>query len=329
MPIAQFARYVLVAVAIVALALFSWKITPVLMLFFAGIVIATGIRAGSVPLSRRFGLNETLAVSIVFVLLIAAIGLASYFFGKQVNEQATELWTALTEAWSKAREYLGKTPVGPYILGSAEGTQDPEAVTKVVKGTATVFGGIMDVVLVLFLAMYLAVDPRTYRNGFLLLLPKAVREDVGSALDASGDALRKWLVGQLGAMVVVGILTGLGLWAVGVPLALTLGILAGILDFVPFIGPLVAAVPGILLAFSESPQVAVYAALVYLTVQFVEGNIVLPLAQKWAVSLPPVLCLLGIVAFGLAFGFLGVLFATPLTVVAMVMVQRLYVDKVR
>lgn len=329
MPIPLFARYVLVVAAIVALALFSWKIAPVLMLFFAGIVIATGIRAGSVPLARRFGLNETLSVSIVFVLLIAGIGLASYLFGKQINEQAYELWKALTEAWGKTRGYIEKTPIGPLILENAEGAQDPEAVKKVVKGTAIVFGGLMDVVLVLFLAMYLAVDPRTYRNGFLLLLPKAVREDVGSALDASGAALRKWLVGQLGAMVVVGVLTGLGLWAVGVPLALTLGILAGVLDFVPFIGPLLAALPGILLAFSESPQVAVYAALVYLTVQFIEGNIVLPLAQKWAVSLPPVLCLLGIVAFGLAFGFLGVLFATPLTVVAMVLVQRLYTDKTK
>jgi predicted PurR-regulated permease PerM len=116
---------------------------------------------------------------------------------------------------------------------------------------------------------------------------------------------------------------------VGVPLALPLGILSGLLDFVPFIGPLLAAIPGILIAFSESPQVALYAALVYLTVQFVEGNLVLPLAEKWAVSLPPALTLLGIVAFGLVFGLLGVLFAMPLTVVTVVMVNKLYVDKLK
>lgn len=329
MPIPLFARYVLVIVGIVALAMFTWKIAPVLMLFFAGIVIATGIRAGSVPLSRRFGLNGTLAVSIVFVLLIAALGLGIYLFGKQIHEQTFELWNELTQAWEKTKAYLEDTPLGPFLLESAAAAQDPEAMAKVVKGTATVFGGIADVVLVLFLAMYLAVDPKTYRNGFLLLLPRAVRDDVGEALDASGDALRKWLVGQLGAMVVVGVLTGLGLWAVGVPMALPLAILSGLLDFVPFIGPLLAALPGILIAFSQSPQLAVYAALVYLTVQFVEGNIVLPLAQKWAVSLPPALSLLGIVAFGLAFGILGILFAMPLTVVAVVLVQKLYVDKLK
>ena len=329
MPIPLFARYVVVVVAIVALAMFTWKIAPVLMLFFAGIVIATGIRAGSVPLSRRFGLNGTLSVSIVFVLLIAGLGLGSYLFGKQIHEQTFELWNELTQAWMKTKTYLEDTPVGPFILENAAAAEDPEAITKVVKGTATVFGGIADVVLVLFLAMYLAVDPATYRNGFLLLLPRAVRDDVGKALDASGVALRKWLVGQLGAMMVVGVLTGLGLWAIGVPMALPLAILSALLDFVPFIGPLVAALPGILIAFSQSPQLAVYAALVYLAVQFVEGNIVLPLAQKWAVSLPPALSLLGIVAFGLAFGILGLLFAMPLTVVAVVLVQKLYVDKIK
>jgi predicted PurR-regulated permease PerM len=148
---------------------------------------------------------------------------------------------------------------------------------------------------------------------------------VGEALDAAAIALRKWLVGQLGAMLMVGVITALGLWAVGVPLAIPLGILSGILDFVPVIGPFAAAIPGILIAFAQGPQVAMYAALVYITVQFIEGHLVLPLAQKWAVSLPPALGLLSIVAFGLVFGLMGVLFAIPLTVVIVVLVQKLYI----
>jgi predicted PurR-regulated permease PerM len=173
--------------------------------------------------------------------------------------------------------------------------------------------------------MYLAVDPAMYRNGFLLLMPPAHRQRVGEALDSAGIALRKWLVGQLGAMVMVGVLTAVGLAIAGVPMAIPLGILSGILDFVPVIGPFAAALPGILLAFAQGPQVAMYAALVYITVQFLEGHLVLPLAQKWAVSLPPALGLLSIVAFGLVFGLMGVLFAMPLTVVAVVLVQKLYV----
>jgi predicted PurR-regulated permease PerM len=168
-----------------------------------------------------------------------------------------------------------------------------------------------------------------YRNGFLLLLPEGARDRVGKALDASGRALRMWLRGQVLSMAAVGVLTALGLWAVGVPMAIPLGILAGILDFVPFIGPLAAAIPGILVAFSQGPQVALYAALVYLAVQFVEGNVIMPMAQQWAVNLPPVLGLLAIVAFGVVFGFLGVLFAVPLAVVVHVLVQRLWVQDVK
>jgi predicted PurR-regulated permease PerM len=200
--------------------------------------------------------------------------------------------------------------------------------TKALKGTVGFFGAIADTVLVIFLALYFAVDPRGYRRGFLHLVPKTWRGRVDRALLAAGDALKNWLRGQALAMLVVGVLTAAGLWLVGVPLAIPLGLLSGVLDFVPFIGPLVAAVPGLLVAFSQGEDVALYALIVYLVVQFVEGNIVLPMAQKWAVSLPPVLSLLGIVAFGLVFGPLGVLFAMPLTVVLVVLVQKLYIEKI-
>src|SRR3954468_22181102 len=136
----------------------------------------------------------------------------------------------------------------------------------VAKGTVTVFGGVADLVLVLFLSMYLGVNPASYRNGFLLLLPPVHRERVGHALEEAGVALRKWLMGQLGAMLMVGVLTGLGLWLVGVPLAIPLGILSGLLDFVPVIGPFAGSLPGILIAFAQGPEMAMYAAGVYVTV---------------------------------------------------------------
>jgi predicted PurR-regulated permease PerM len=262
------------------------------------------------------------------VLLILLLLGGSYLFGKQVQTQTEALWQAILEAWQKLQGHLEATPLGSTLLENAKGATDTNTMSRVAKGTVTVFGAVTDFVLVLFLSMYLAVNPESYRNGFLLLLPPSQRERVGEALDASGIALRKWLVGQLGAMLMVGVITAIGLWAVGVPLAIPLGILSGILDFVPVIGPFAAALPGILIAFAQGPQVALYAALVYITVQFVEGHLVLPLAQKWAVSLPPALGLLSIVAFGLVFGLMGVLFAIPLTVVVVVLVQKLYVAQI-
>jgi predicted PurR-regulated permease PerM len=128
-------------------------------------------------------------------------------------------------------------------------------------------------------------------------------------------------------MLVVGVATSIGLWIAGVPMAIPLGILSGILDFVPFIGPLVAAVPGIMVAFTKGADVALYATLVYVVVQFIEGNVIMPIAQKWAVHMPPVLGLLSIVAFGLVFGLIGVLFAMPLTVVMVVLIKKLWLPE--
>ena len=323
-----FTRKVLITAGIAILALFLWKIAPVLMLAFAGVVMATVIRAAAVPLARRLKWSETVAVSIVTVLIAVLLLGGGYLFGQQIAEQAQAMWTALKEAWEKFEEFVSRFPIGQTAMENMRHGTDADAVAKVAKGTVTVFGAFADVLLVMFLAAYLAVSPQTYRNGLLRLMPPSVRERVGDALDASGVALRKWLIGQLGAMVFVGVLTGIGLAAIGVPLAVPLAILMMLLDFVPVIGPFIAAIPGVLIAFSQSPQLALYAAMVYLGVQFVEGHVVMPLAQKWAVALPPALALLGIVAFGLVFGLIGVLFAMPLLVVAMVLVQKLYVETI-
>ena len=322
----DYSKRVAVTLALVILALLMWKMAPVFMLGFAGVVIAMVVRSAADPLSRRLHINQTLAVAIVFALFLLLIFGMGYFFGKQISTQATELWEAIRGAVDKAREKLESMPVGSWLLENAQGSTEGGSMTKVLLGTMTVFGGLADVVLVMFLALYFAVDPGSYRSGFLMLLPAAARDKVGKALDASGTALRNWLTGQVVSMAIVGLLTAVGLWAVGVPLAIPLGILSGILDFVPFVGPLLAAIPGILVGFSQGPEIGAYAALVYLGVQFVEGNVIMPLVQKWAVHLPPVLGLLSIVAFGLVFGVMGILFAVPLTVVAVVLVKRLWIQ---
>ena len=326
-PVPQFTRYVLVVLALLALALFVGKIANVLLLVFAGIVFAAVIRAASTPLRRRTGMSDTWSVALVsFAFAVLLIG-GTYLFGKQVLTQTEEFWSAIQTASEKIQEKVGESPLASTVLENMKAATGEETVSTVAKGTFTAFGGIADLILVIFLAMYLAADPATYRNGVLLLLPKDARERVGEALDASGVALKKWLLGQLGAMIFVGVVTAIGLSIAGVPLAIPLGILSGVLDFVPVVGPFVAAIPGVLIAFAQGPQVALYAVLVYVAVQFIEGHLVIPLAQKWAVSMPPALALVAIVALGVVFGLPGVLFALPLTVVAMVMVKKLYVDR--
>lgn len=324
----SFIKKVLIVIGLVVLVLFLWKIAPVLLLAFAGVVLATVIRAAAMPLSRKTGMPDTAAVMVVSTIALLALIAGGYLFGKQIAEQAQQLYLAIDLAWQKLMQFVERIPLGKSLTENIDGAASGDAVAKVAKGTIGVFGALADVVLVIFLALYFAVDPRTYRKGLLRLVPPLARDRVNGALDASGIALRKWLMGQLAAMSAVGVLTGIGLWAIGVPLALPLAVLSALLDFVPIIGPIIAAIPGILIAFGQDPQLGVYALIVYIVVQFFEGNIIMPMAEKWAVSVPPALSLLAIVAFGLVFGLIGLLFAMPLLVVTMVMVRKLYTEPV-
>jgi predicted PurR-regulated permease PerM len=324
-----YSRYVLVTLALVCLALLIVKLAPVLLLVFAGIVFAAVIRAASTPLARRTGLSDGLSVGIVSAIVAIVLVGGLYLFGRQVIAQTDELFNALQGAWEKVQGRLQQSAIATSVMENAQGAASADAMQKVAKGTFSVFGGLGDVVLVAFLALYLAADPATYRNGFLALIPGRARGAVGDALDQAGLALRKWLLGQLGAMLFVGVLTAVGLWAAGVPMAIPLGILSGLLDFVPVIGPFLAAIPGLIIAFAQGPDVALRALAVYVAVQFIEGHLVIPLAQKWAVQMPPALALTAIVAAGIVFGLPGVLFALPLAVVITVLVRELYADRIK
>ncbi len=187
--------------------------------------------------------------------------------------------------------------------------------------------GIGTLGLILLLGVYLAFDIYMYRNGLVRLFPLARREQVSGALDAAGHALTRWLLGQLVTMLAVGTAVAVGLAMLGMPLALALGLIAGLMNFVPFIGPIASGLLAVFLAFVEGPQQALYVALLFLAVQQLEGNGLVPLVQRWAVQMPPVLAALSVLVFGALFGVFGVVFGTPLMVVTMVLVQRRYVEQ--
>jgi predicted PurR-regulated permease PerM len=180
-------------------------------------------------------------------------------------------------------------------------------------------------VLVVIAGIYMASRPESYRDGFLLLFPARIRRRIGEATDGVWNALRHWLVGQVVAMLFVGVLVTLGLAILGVPSALALGFIAGLADFVPMVGPILALAPAVLLGLSVSPATALWVIVLYFVVQQIEGNIVTPLVQRRAVDLPPVITLFALIAFGVLFGPLGVVFATPLAVAVVVAVRQLYI----
>jgi len=191
-----------------------------------------------------------------------------------------------------------------------------------------ILGGLGEALLMIVVGIYLAADPQIYINGMLKLAPPRRRMRARQVLDAVGEALQKWLLGMTLDMALLGIMTFIGMWLVGVPLPFALAVMSGVAVFVPYIGPLIAMIPGLLLAFSVRPLLARYAAGVYLVVLTIEAYVSQPLLQRWAVSLPAIFNLLAILAFAPLFGIWGAVLATPLSVALWVLVQKFYIEDV-
>lgn len=309
------------------MAAIVWLVAEALIIAFGGIVLATVLLSLSRPLERRLHLGSRWSLLIVVIALLLVGTGFGWLFGNEVASEFRELQQRLPDAARTFVQWLQGSPAGRMIVDSVQQAgANTEALSQAGALVSSVAGATANLLLVLFLGIYFAADPELYRSGALRLVPLRRRGQVKRAFDDAGVALRKWLVAQIVAMVAVGVLTGVALGLVGVPLALSLGVLAGLLEFVPVIGPILAAVPGLLLAFSHGPNTVLYAAIIYVAVQQIESNLITPLVQRWAVKLPPVIGLLSIVACGLLFGVPGVIFAMPIAVVAMVLIKDLYVE---
>ena len=190
--------------------------------------------------------------------------------------------------------------------------------------TVEALGGIL---IVVFLSIYLAADPQLYRRGVLALIPHRRREQAGVVMDRVASVLRKWLVTQLIAMLVIGAVTTIVLLILGVKAAFALGVLAGLFEFIPTVGPLLSAIPGVAMGFLDSPEKAAMVAVAYWGIQFLENHILIPLLMKGGMDLPPALTVITQALLALVFGFLGLMVAVPLLATVMVMVQVLYVEQ--
>jgi len=191
--------------------------------------------------------------------------------------------------------------------------------------TLAVLGGI---VLILFVAIFVAIDARTYQDGLMHLFPHEARPRAREVLSATGTTLRRWLFTQFISMLVVGALTAVVLLILDVKAAIALGIIAGILEFIPFAGPLIASIPAIAMGFLDGPEKALYVTLAYVVIQQVESNILYPLLMKKSLELPPVLTIFTQGVLAIVFGFIGLLVAVPLLAAAMVPIKMLYVRDV-
>jgi predicted PurR-regulated permease PerM len=324
----SFLGKVLIVVLVVALAAAVWQLALVFILGFGAIIAAVTLDSLSAPVAEKLKMSQHWALALTTtVLFLISIGFLAAF-GTRAADQFALLAAQLPGAWAVTRDWLGSWELGRWVLSLGESAANGASSTIVsaLPLASGLLGWLANIALILVIGIYLAADPHAYLDGAIRLLPPSKRKRGRQIINAAGDDLRKWLLAMTLDMLFLGFVTGVGLYLIGVPVAFALGILSGVSVFVPYIGPIVAVVPGLLIALSVSPTLALWAALVYVVAQQLEGNISLPLLQRWSVRMPPAVSLLAIVAFGLLFGLWGVLLATPLAVVTLRIVRMAYVE---
>jgi predicted PurR-regulated permease PerM len=323
---------VMVFVSVAVFLLVLWQLAQVLLVVFAGILLAVFFRGLTRPLAERTGLSEGISLMIVILTIILVLTGAGFLLAPGIADQMSDLAQTLPEAFDSMVEWMAGTTWGAWMLDrtpSVEELAEREGLMSNFFGFfSTALGAVANLLFLLVLAVYLAATPSIYWKGIVLMVPVKRRDRAREIVLTIGDKLWYWLTGQFVMMIAVGTLTTVGLLIAGVPLPFALGLLAGLFEFVPIVGPIAAAVPGVLIAIAYDPMVGLYAAGIYLLVQQIESNLLTPLVMRRVVSLPPALTLSATVIATVLFGLPGLLLATPLALVVIILVRMVYVNDI-
>jgi predicted PurR-regulated permease PerM len=339
-----------------------WVAYPLLFLSFLGLLFGLAVASGADYLQKLRiprGIGSALIV-LGFLGLLTGMG---FLVAPRLREQLGELRAAVPQAVDKVEGWIGRHQDGllgqmlPLDTGPSSGQApappdappaqaDSEPSGQLAKlpdslsgqlgavsrylfsflsSTVAVIGGM---ILILFLSIYIGSAPDLYHRGLLHLVPRRSRARAEQVMTAVAMTLRRWLLSQLVAMLVIGVVSFLALSLLGVRSALALAILAGLFEFIPMIGPILSGIPAVAMAFLDSPEKALFVVLAYVAIQFFENHLLIPLLMKEGLDLPPVVTLIGLALMGLVFGFLGMLVAVPLLAAVMVAVKLLYVEDV-
>lgn len=308
------------------LLLLSIKLSQLWVLLFGAVVVAVILRSIADPMKRFIRLPDGFAVLAAALTVLAVIGLVLTLFGYQIHRQIEELTAIVPRAWETLQARLSASQVGAWALEQGRGATGqagrvfalaPKIAGAVASGAATLF-------LVLIAGVYLALEPASSRDGVASLFPISARPRMKHVMDACGTALKGWFLAQLVSMILVGTLTGVGLWALGIPSPLALGLVAGLAQFVPIVGPIIAAVPALIIAATAGTDKLALTGGLFLAVSQLESNFITPMVQRNVADLPVVFGIFAVVGFTLLFGPVGGLFATPMALVIYTLVTMLY-----
>lgn len=332
-------------VALLALGfLYAFTRAPnIFLLTFVSVLLAVFLHT----VTRALPLPHKPALALTLLLIVGVLTGFSWLVGPRLDRQLQGLSAQLPRSVDRIERQLSRTAWGRQFLARVPVLSMPTPAQASTPGGSEREGGrlsglvvnllgrltelltalisaLSHVFFVVFMSIFFAAGARSYASGVTHLFPPARRDHVRSALAEVYRTLQGWLLGQFVAMLTVGTVVGLELWLLGVPFALALGFITFLLEFIPTIGPWLAGVPAVLIAMSQGFDTALLVAGLFFAVELLEGNILLPLVQRWAVELPPALTLFAIFLMGALFGFVGILVAAPLAAVSLTLVKMLY-----
>lgn len=315
------------ALALVAAGVVVWALSDAVLLVFAAILLAVLLRAAARVLSRLTHLPVRLSLAISTLVIVLAGAAFGYTLGPRFVTEGQQLIQEIYGYAGHLRQTYGSTPWARMLennLGQGGISIEPLA-PKLLTITFGTAGGIF---LLVITALYLAISPELYLNGLIRLVPLGRRARAHEILGALGHTLRFWMLGQLIDMAVVGVLATIGLLLLHMPLPIALGVIAGLLTFIPYLGAILAGIPAVIVASTQGASTILWVVLLYTFCHSIEGYVVAPLVTRRTVDLPPAVTVFSMSILGALYGFLGVLVATPLTAAIILLVREIYVRDV-
>jgi predicted PurR-regulated permease PerM len=317
-----FKRTIIVAI-VVLVPLLIWFLFDVVLILIGSVLIAVLLKLASEPFTRWCRFPRGFALAVGGLIIIGAFGGACYLFGTQIGSEMQEVMSRANAAIKKITETLQGSELGKMMLSHFQGgnVSIPSLVSSVFSVSSSFLGG---AVITVIAGFYFAAEPELYRKGLRKFFPKKMRANVDETTEDVAAALRLWLIGQLIQMLLVGALSTLAVWLIGLQSPFALGVIAGLAEFIPYLGPIIASIPAVLVAATNGLEAVLWTILAYLLIHQLEGEILAPLIQRQMVYIPPALMLLGIVTIGSAFGVAALIFAAPMVVVVFVAINKLY-----
>lgn len=340
----SFVKKVLISVAVAAtitlLVLFIGFAVDVLLLVFVGLLLGIVFRSLRDIVSKSTRLPSGISLTIVIVLILG-IGVSSGFLlGPRVYDQASMMYNKAPEEWDNIKRQLWQYEWGKEIARENPAPKDfleneqneTGEDNDMTKGLLSLFSitasAVASTVLVFVIAIYIAAEPKVYTSGFLRLFPIRKRLLVTNIMDETALTIQWWLVGQLVSMLILGTITTIGLWLLGMPYSLVLGIFTALMTFIPNLGPVLAGIPTLMVALTVSPSMVFYVAIFYVIIQSIEGYFITPMIHREAIQVPPVLIITFQFLLYYLIGFIGVFVAMPLVACIMILIQRVYVEEI-